>query len=100
MSTEITIYQGDESQAIEAYTPPSHYILSLDACIAAWVKNKSERTGSAKTKRAYQDTINGFRALLQAARPIPLDLDSTDTRAVRLAAESFAAGNGGDYLIT
>ena len=94
MSTEVTIYQGDESQAIEAYTPQAHYILSLDACIAAWVKNKSERTGSAKTKRAYEDTINGFRALLQSARPIPLDLDSTDTRAIRLAAESFAAGNG------
>jgi site-specific recombinase XerD len=94
MSTEITIYQGDESQAIEPYTPQAHYILSLDACIAAWVKNKSERTGSAKTKRAYQNTINGFRARLQSARPIPLDLDSDDTRAIRLAAESFAAGNG------
>jgi site-specific recombinase XerD len=92
--TAITLYQGDEFQAIEAYTPPAHYVLSLDAAIAAWVKNKSERTGSAKTKRAYQDTIDDFRALLQAARPIPLDLDSTDTRAIRLAAESFAAGNG------
>ncbi len=78
MNTDITIYQGDDSQAIVSYTPPAHYILSLDACVAAWLKTKSERTGSAKTKRAYQDTINGFRALLQAARPIPLDLDSTD----------------------
>ena len=60
----------------------------------AWLKTKSERTGSAKTERAYQDTINGFRALLKSARPIPLDLDSDDTRATRLAAESFAAGNG------
>ena len=92
MSTDITIYQGDES--IEPYIPPSHYILSLDACIAAWVKNKSERTGSVKTKRAYQDTITGFRALLKSAHPIPLDLDSDDSRAIRLAAESFAAGNG------
>ncbi len=92
--TALTIYQGDDSQAIAFYTPPAHYILSLDACIAAWLKNKSERTGSVKTKRAYQDTINGFRALLKSAHPIPLDLDSTDTRAIRLAAESFAAGNG------
>ena len=94
MNTDITIYKGDDSQAIEPYTPQDHYILSLDACIAAWVKNKSERTGSAKTKRAYQDTIDDFRALLQSARPIPLDLDSDDMRAIRLAAESFAAGKG------
>ncbi len=94
--TALTIYQGDgsDSRAIKAYTPPENYVLSLDACIAAWVKNKSERTGSAKTKRAYEETINGFRALLQTARPIPLDLDSTDTRAIRLAAESFASGGG------
>src|SRR5260370_24642189 len=92
MSTEITIYQGD--QAIASYQPQAHYILPIDTCIAAWVKNKSERTGSARTKRAYQDTINVFRALLQSARPISLDLDSTDTRTIRLAAESFAAGNG------
>ncbi len=84
MSTDITIYQGDHDARTVHVT--AHYILSLDACIAAWLKNKSERTGSARTKRAYQETITGFRALLQSARPIPLDLDSTDTRAVRLAA--------------
>jgi site-specific recombinase XerD len=88
--TAITIYQGD----IAPYTPPAQYVLSLDGCIAAWLKNKSERTGSAKTKRAYSDTINGFRAMLLAARPTPLDLDSTDARAIRLAAEVFASGNG------
>ncbi len=88
--TAITIYQGD----IAPYTPPPQYVLSLDGCVAAWLKNKSERTGSAKTKRAYSDTINGFRAVLQSARPTPLDLDSTDTRVIRLAAESFAGGLG------
>lgn len=92
MSTAITIYQGDDS--LVPYTPPTEYVLSLDGCIAAWLKNKSERTGSAKTKRAYSDTITGFRALLQSAHPVPLDLDSTDMRAIRLAAESFAAGTG------
>lgn len=86
------MYQGDDSVA--PTTPPAHYILSLDATISAWLKNKSERTDSAKTKRAYTETINGFRALLQSARPVPLDLDSTDTRAIRLAAESYASGNG------
>ena len=55
MSQDITIYQepDSDSQAIATYTPQLHYILSLDACIAAWLKTKSERTGSAKTKRAY-----------------------------------------------
>ena len=96
MSHDITIYQGssDEEHALASYTPQVCYVLSLDACVAAWLKNKSERTGSAKTKRAYEDTINGFRALLQSARPIPLDLVSDDTRAICLAAESFASGNG------
>src|SRR5262245_36224876 len=96
MSHDITIYQGPngDSQALATYTPPAHYILSLDGCVAAWLKNKSERTGSTKTKRAYGDTINGFRAMLQAAQPVPLDLDSTDYRALRIAAEIYASGNG------
>ena len=92
--TAITLYQDDVSQTLAPYTSPVHYVLSLDACVAAWLKNKSERTGSAKTKRAYEETIKDFRAMLKSARPIPLDLDSDDTRAIRLAAESFASGNG------
>jgi len=37
MTTDITIYQGDGTQSLEPSTPPAHYVLSLDACIAAWV---------------------------------------------------------------
>jgi site-specific recombinase XerD len=94
MGTDLTVYQGDDRQSPKSSTPPAHYVLSLDRCLVAWLKKKSERIGSAKTKRAYSDTINGFRALLQAARPVSLDLDSTDYRALRITAEVFASGNG------
>ena len=59
MSIEVIIYQGEKASRPTPATPPARYVLSLDAAIAAWLKNKSERTGSAKTKRAYQDTITG-----------------------------------------
>jgi hypothetical protein len=66
--------------------------LTLDACIVACLKQKSERTGIAKTKLGYTEVFNGFRTLLHAAHPIPLDLDSTDVRTILLAAYLYAAG--------
>jgi site-specific recombinase XerD len=93
MSTDVTIYQGDgdEARAVAIYTPPTDYILSLDGCILAWLNTKEGRSQSKKTRRAYEDTITMFRALLQSKG---LDLDSTDTRAVALIAEAYAGANG------
>jgi site-specific recombinase XerD len=91
MSTDITIYQGDGSQAIAPYTPPGDYILSLHGCILAWLNTKEGRSGSLKTRRAYEDTITAFRAWLASKG---LDLDSTDTRAIALVAEAYAGANG------
>lgn len=47
--------------------------MTIEQVIAVWLDAKSKRTDSAKTKRAYADTINQFRSLLQSAG---LDLDS------------------------
>lgn len=59
---------------------------TLDQVYTAWLDAKVKRSHSAKTERAYQDTLNGFRATLQAAG---LDLDG-DPRAVALAAQAWA----------
>lgn len=55
--------------------------------IAAWLHEKRGRSDSAKTARAYADTFASFRQALHAAG---LELDS-DTRAVALAAQAWAA---------
>lgn len=65
---------------------PTHVQPNLDLAIAAWLDAKTNRSGSAKTARAYTDTIHGFRAALQAAG---LDLDS-DIQAIAFAAQGWA----------
>ncbi|MEN9935966.1 MAG: hypothetical protein RLZZ387_2545, partial [Chloroflexota bacterium] len=55
--------------------------------IRAWLEAKSGRTGSAKTERAYMDTLANFRAALAAAG---LDLDAGSAQ-VALVAQAWAA---------
>lgn len=57
-----------------------------DLVVAAWLAAKAERSGSAKTQRAYTDAIAGFRQLLARAE---LDLDA-DPQIVGLAAQGWA----------
>src|SRR5579871_1606567 len=45
----------------------------IDLAIAAWLDSKRNLSGSARTVRAYQDTLLGFRSALQRAG---YDLDS------------------------
>lgn len=59
---------------------------SIENMIAAWLHAKGNRSGSARTLKAYRATIAEFRFVLQSAG---LDLDS-DQRAVRLIAQSWA----------
>lgn len=59
----------------------------LDGWIAAWLDAKTGRSGSARTRRNYADTLGWFRAALQDAG---LDLDSP-AGAVALALEQWAA---------
>ena len=58
----------------------------LEVAIAAWLDAKAHRSDSAKTRRAYADTLGAFRSALQAAG---LDLN-TDPRAISLAAQGWA----------
>ena len=67
-------------------TPP------IDLAIAVWLDAKSKKSGSAKTARAYQDTIADFRAVLHSA---DLGLDS-DPRAVSLTAQVYAGSRKRD----
>ncbi len=59
---------------------------TIEHMIAAWLDAKTKRTGSTKTARAYQDTIEQFRAALHHTG---YDLDS-DERLVSLAAQGWA----------
>jgi len=67
-------------------TPP------IDLAIAVWLDAKSKKSGSAKTARAYQDTIADFRAILISNG---LDLDS-DPRAVATIAQAYAGSRKQD----
>lgn len=76
-----------------ALTTTEHTLVStapsaqaIEVAIAAWLDAKGNKSGSAKTKRAYTDTLQAFRDQLQASG---LDLD-TDPRALALAAQGWA----------
>jgi len=44
-------------------------ISQIDVAIKAWLEAKArERTGSEKTRKAYQDTLTAFRSLLWQTR--------------------------------
>ena len=58
----------------------------LEQAIAFWLHAKTQRSHSAKTRRAYETTLASFRAALRSAG---LDLDG-DPRAVGAAAEVWA----------
>jgi site-specific recombinase XerD len=59
----------------------------IDYALAAWLHAKSTRTGSAKTERAYRDTLQRFRWALQQ---FGLDLDA-DTARVADVAQAWAS---------
>jgi integrase len=59
----------------------------IELAISAWLDAKSKLSGSAKTLRAYQDTITGFR---QALQRVHLDLDAP-ARDVALVLQAWAS---------
>ncbi len=73
MDKQVTIYQGVQ--------------FTLDQALAAWLHDKAGRTGSAKTRKAYEDTINQFRAALQQ---VGLDLDGAPAT-IAMIAQGFAS---------
>ena len=71
----------------------------LDTLIAAWLDAKHGRSGSAKTLKAYADTLNDFRAVLRGAG---LDLDAP-AAPVALIAQAWGGarkGRGGAVTAT
>ena len=81
-----------DEQAIEVYQPGELMITDgaagdrVGLMIALWLDAKQGRTGSKRTRRAYEDTIGEFRRALFAAGA---DLDG-DGRAIASAAQVFA----------
>lgn len=59
---------------------------TINTAILAWLDAKGNKSGSAKTHRAYVDTLGSFRAYLLARN---LDLDGEE-RAVTLLAQAWA----------
>lgn len=49
----------------EILLPSGERGISIDAIVNAWLHAKDQKSHSAKTRQAYEETINGFRALLQ-----------------------------------
>lgn len=91
IEVEIDITTGAIVMQRQLPTPTFHQLATpapaaLEVAIAAWLDAKAHRSDSAKTKRAYTDTLGAFRSALQAAS---LDLD-TDPRAISLAAQGWA----------
>ena len=75
--------------AVTSWTPAAQRIeLTLDACIAAWLHEKTTASGSARTGGAYAALLEDYRAEL---RPVGLDVDSADERALALVAQAWAA---------
>ena len=60
---------------------------SLALAIAAWLDSKGKRSNSAKTRRAYGDTLASFRGACQA---VGLDLDDREGRVLSLVLQGWA----------
>ncbi len=58
------------TQEVEMFRPAPK--MSLEQCIAEWITVKSNKSGSAKTEKAYRDTLSEFRSFLKRAG---IDLD-------------------------
>lgn len=74
--TAITMYSGGD-QAITLPAPDPRPVWSVDLAIRQWLDAKQKRTQSARTRDAYQETIEAFRSALQSQG---LDLDSVQAQ--------------------
>ncbi len=69
--TTLPAFPGNQALS-EPFTDPRP-VWSLDLAIELWIDAKFKRSSSSKTRKAYQDTLQEFRAALHH---IELDLDS------------------------
>jgi integrase/recombinase XerC len=77
----------DDTRALVPYEMPPP--LTLDECIVAWLHEKFGRSGSLRTRKTYQDTLNSFR---DALHQVGLELTS-DARYIAVCAQGWAALN-------
>lgn len=64
---------------------------SLDILVLGWIDAKAHKSGSEKTRQAYSDTLNQFRAALQRQG---LDLDNQSDQAITTIALTAQAFSG------
>lgn len=74
--TSITIYEGLD-QALTTPAPDPRFVWSVDLAIKQWLHAKEQHTQSARTRDAYQKTLQEFRAAL---RHKGLDLNSVQVQ--------------------
>src|SRR2546430_7905653 len=84
-------------------------ISHIDVAIKAWIEAKTRRSGSEKTRKAYEDTLTAFRSLLwQAGRDLDPYMNAReDTEEARceavaeitLAAQGFAGLSVKDQVV-
>jgi site-specific recombinase XerD len=74
--TAMTLYTG-VTQAITTPAPDPRPVWSVDLAIRQWLDAKQKRTQSTRTRDAYQETVQEFRAALQSQG---LDLDSVQAQ--------------------
>ncbi len=70
------------TQALTTPAPDPRPVWSVDLAISQWLDAKQKRTQSARTKDAYEETIEAFRAALQHEG---LDLDSVQVQDDKVA---------------
>ena len=85
-------------------------ISHVDVAIKAWIEAKTRRSGSEKTRKAYEDTLTAFRSLLwQADRDLDPYMnareDSEQSRReavaeIALAAQGFAGLSVKDKVVS
>lgn len=74
------------TRSTDANTLSTDVLYTLDLAIAAWLHQKANKSGSDKTRKAYEATISGFRGFLQGQG---LDLDA-DPDMVATIAQGWA----------
>jgi site-specific recombinase XerD len=74
------------SRNSDANAVSTDVLYSLDLAVAAWLHSKANKSGSDKTRAAYEATISGFRGFLQGQG---LDLDA-DPDMVATVAQGWA----------
>lgn len=89
IETPLDAEYGGKQELVAVGLPPEAEARNarLEMTIAAWLEAKFNRSNSAKTRKAYQETLGGFRAVLLESG---LDLDLPNPTVIALVAQRWA----------